>query len=382
MGPGIEVRLGELAQAGSLADVQAIVRKAARELVGADGATFVLRDGDRCFYADEDAISPLWKGQRFPIVNCISGWAMLHAETVVVPDIFADERIPHDAYRPTFVKSLMMVPIGQQHPVGAIGTYWACPHEAGPVEQSSIEALAAATADAIARIGLGDAPSLPAIGDEATLADQASPSSAPLGSVSLIDPERIARDLHDTALQTIFATGLRVQAIASGLHDDALKADLAEVVDLINSAVRELRGAILGLHYGRYAMESLEDAIGSSVALAARALGFTPEVSVGSFGDEVDARVRHHAVAALGEMLSNVARHSGATQASVSCRAEGGWLHLSVADNGHGAGDRPVPGDGLVNLAERAEALGGSFELGRDGRGRTLASWRVPLNSP
>ncbi len=45
----------------------AVVRHAARELTGADGATFVLRDADKCFYADEDAIAPLWKGQRFPM---------------------------------------------------------------------------------------------------------------------------------------------------------------------------------------------------------------------------------------------------------------------------------------------------------------------------
>jgi len=55
----------ELSLARSLPEIQQIVRVAARRLTGADGATFVLRDGERCYYADEDAISPLWKGQRF-----------------------------------------------------------------------------------------------------------------------------------------------------------------------------------------------------------------------------------------------------------------------------------------------------------------------------
>ena len=110
----------ELSLARHLDAVMAIVRRAARELTGADGATFVLRDGDKCFYADEDAIEPLWKGQRFPMSACISGWAMLNRQAAVIEDIYADPRIPADAYRPTFVKSLVMVPIRTQAPTGAI----------------------------------------------------------------------------------------------------------------------------------------------------------------------------------------------------------------------------------------------------------------------
>lgn len=56
----------ELSLARSLSEVQGIVRTAARELTGCDGASFVLRDDDKCYYADEDAIAPLWKGSRFP----------------------------------------------------------------------------------------------------------------------------------------------------------------------------------------------------------------------------------------------------------------------------------------------------------------------------
>ncbi|MDX9707801.1 MAG: PAS domain S-box protein, partial [Azospira sp.] len=101
-----------------------VVRPAVRRLTGADGATLVLNDNGCCFYADEDAIGPLWKGQRFPLESCISGWVMLHGEAAVIEDIYADERIPHEAYRPTFVKSLVMVPVGRNGPVAAIGAYW------------------------------------------------------------------------------------------------------------------------------------------------------------------------------------------------------------------------------------------------------------------
>ncbi|WP_271411153.1 GGDEF domain-containing protein [Pseudomonas sp. Q1-7] len=146
----------ELSLARDLDRIAEIVRSAARELVGADGATFVLRDGDRCFYKDEDAISPLWKGLRFPMETCISGWAMLNREPAVIDDIYVDPRIPHDAYRPTFVKSLVMVPIRSLAPVGAIGTYWATPRLASAREVGLLQALADSTSVAMENVRLYD----------------------------------------------------------------------------------------------------------------------------------------------------------------------------------------------------------------------------------
>ena len=121
-------------------------------MTGADGATFVLRDGDFCFYADEDAISPLWKGQRFPMETCISGWAMNNRLPVAIEDIYADDRIPHEAYRPTFVKSLAMVPIRTLDPVGAIGNYWADSHQPTKEELELLQALADTTAVALENV--------------------------------------------------------------------------------------------------------------------------------------------------------------------------------------------------------------------------------------
>jgi putative two-component system response regulator len=142
----------ELSLARSVAEIQAIVRAAARRLTGADGATFVLRDGTRCYYADEDAIAPLWKGQRFELSRCISGWAMLNRRAAVIEDIYADDRIPHDAYRRTFVKSLAMVPIRTRDPVGAIGNYWAQRHAPTDHEVELLQALADSTAVAMENV--------------------------------------------------------------------------------------------------------------------------------------------------------------------------------------------------------------------------------------
>jgi GAF domain-containing protein len=151
--------------AADLGEVGRIVRVAARERTGAQGATFVIREEGRCFYADEDAIAPLWKGQRFPLTACISGWAMLNDETAIVPDIEADDRIPIEAYRPTFVRSLLMVPVGSPEPVAAIGAYWSKRRRPGDDEVQRLEELARLTATAVTRIGLRNAPWAPNFGE-------------------------------------------------------------------------------------------------------------------------------------------------------------------------------------------------------------------------
>jgi len=142
----------ELSRARSLDEITAVVRTAARELVSADGATFVLRENGNCFYADEDAIAPLWKGLRFPLERCISGWVMLNRQAAVIEDIYQDQRIPVEAYRPTFVQSLAMVPIRGEDPIGAIGTYWARRHRPSEQEISVIQALADTTSVAMENV--------------------------------------------------------------------------------------------------------------------------------------------------------------------------------------------------------------------------------------
>jgi two-component sensor histidine kinase len=133
----------------TIEDVAAVVRSAARRISGADGVCFVLRDDDKCWYLDEDAIAPMWKGMRFPMTACVSGWAMIHGQTVVIPDIYADDRVPHDAYRPTFVKSMVMTPVRVNDPIAAIGAYWATGQTPSPDTIVKLETMARATAAAI-----------------------------------------------------------------------------------------------------------------------------------------------------------------------------------------------------------------------------------------
>lgn len=103
--------------------VQVLVR-GARAVAASDGAAVIRREGDKVAYIAEDAVKPLWKGRRFAIEACISGLAITSSKAVIIPDIFADERVPHAAYRPTFVRSLAMYPIGLIEPRMAVGAYW------------------------------------------------------------------------------------------------------------------------------------------------------------------------------------------------------------------------------------------------------------------
>jgi GAF domain-containing protein len=141
----------QLSYVSSLAEVTEIVRQAVRQITGADGATFVLRQGDLVHYVDGDAIGPLWKGRHFDVHACISGWCILNRSAAAIEDIYSDPRIPVEAYRATFVKSLAMFPIRSEDPLGAIGDYWARRRRPSQWQVSALQALADAAALAFAR---------------------------------------------------------------------------------------------------------------------------------------------------------------------------------------------------------------------------------------
>jgi two-component sensor histidine kinase len=149
---GLMAVVRRLSSAKSQPEIITVITQAARALLQADGITFVLRDGIQCHYVDEDAISPLWKGRRFPMSACISGWCMTEAKPAVIPDIRVDARIPQDAYRPTFVRSLAMVPVRQDDPVAAVGAYWSKPREIAPKELELLQAIANLAAMALGNV--------------------------------------------------------------------------------------------------------------------------------------------------------------------------------------------------------------------------------------
>lgn len=140
-----------LSAASNQAAVIATVRETARGICKSDGITFILRDGDLCYYVEEDAIAPLWKGKKFPIHTCISGWAMTNGQTAVVEDVFSDPRIPYDAYLPTFVKSLIMTPVGDDN-VAAMGAYWKDQRSFSDLEIMTVKTYSAAVGRALSEL--------------------------------------------------------------------------------------------------------------------------------------------------------------------------------------------------------------------------------------
>jgi len=195
----------ELSFARSLDEIQRIVRTAAREMTGCDGATFVLNDDDiYCHYADEDAIEPLWKGLRFPQEVCISGWAMRNRKPALIADIYADPRIPHDAYRPTFVKSLAMVPIRTMKPIGAIGNYWATQHQPTAFEVRLLQALADSTSVAMENLRINA--EIDQRVDDRTLAlQQANSEIQKLSGTDELTGLRNRRGFHEVAHAAVLA---------------------------------------------------------------------------------------------------------------------------------------------------------------------------------
>lgn len=145
-----------LSTARGIDEIIAIVRGSARALSGAEGIAVIFEDHGFCHYVVEDAESPLWAGERFPASSCVSGWAMMHNETVIIPDVFLDPRVPLDAYRRTFVRSLIMTPVGEDKPFAAIGAYWGHSREAQPDEIAVLQALARSTATAFKNVQLYD----------------------------------------------------------------------------------------------------------------------------------------------------------------------------------------------------------------------------------
>jgi PAS domain S-box-containing protein len=198
------------------------------------------------------------------------------------------------------------------------------------------------------------------------------------------DRERIARDLHDTVLQRIFATGLSLQATALRTDAPELRDRLEAAVVELDTTIREIRTSIFSLQ-GAPAGHGLRSVVMTVSSEATRPLGFAPGVGFDGPVDSVGTDETTTAVAAvLREALSNVARHAHAKRVDVDLAVTGHELVLRVADDGVGLDpDAPDQGGwGLTNMGERARALGGNFRVVPGPGGGTLVEWRVPTRNP
>jgi signal transduction histidine kinase len=192
------------------------------------------------------------------------------------------------------------------------------------------------------------------------------------------DHERIARDLHDTVIQRLFAAGLTLQSLISVMPDSA-RAKVERIIDDQDDAIRELRTAIFGLASKRSAGRTLRVVVNDLVDESSRVLGFRPTLHFVGVLDIVDEQVTAEVAAVVREALSNVARHARAQHVDVVLRRSDDQLELLVTDDGGGIPSSHRLGSGLLNMHDRAVRLGGSCSVTPNEPHGTTVRWQVPL---
>jgi PAS domain S-box-containing protein len=198
----------------------------------------------------------------------------------------------------------------------------------------------------------------------------------------LEDRERIGRELHDGAIQALFAVGISLQAMAGMTADPSLQRRLREAVGRVDGIIRDLRGYIFGLRPGLAASMRLGRTLRDLGEQLERQSGVACAVQI---QEEIVPRLANRAadiVQVAREALSNVARHAGATTCRLSLLAEpDGGAALEIDDDGRGfaPSERAGGGWGMRNLRERAAAMGGSLEIHSVAGEGTTVRLLIPL---
>ncbi|MEV0173510.1 GAF domain-containing sensor histidine kinase [Streptomyces sp. NPDC050803] len=301
------------------------------------------------------------RGLVVAVGDSLIGQAFTAAEPVTCPDVVHDERVSNPEPRFTGLGPAVAVPIGTGEVVRGVVLLV---RETGRPVFSDKETVPLRGFAAQAAIAM-------------ELAERRRDAEV---IAVLKDRDRIARDLHDLAIQRLFATGMTLQSAGRFIEHPEAGDRVARAVDDLDETIKIIRSTIFGLR-------AREGAAGSGLRArvvrvsgeAAPVLGFAPSVRMEGLVDtDVPRDIADHVVAVLSEALTNVARHARAGRAEVVLETDGREVRLTVTDNGVGT---PPDGrrSGLRNMAERAEQLGGELELSTPEGGGTRLCWRVPL---
>jgi PAS domain S-box-containing protein len=194
------------------------------------------------------------------------------------------------------------------------------------------------------------------------------------------DRQRIARDLHDTVIQDIFAAGLGLRAVQAEVEQPDHVGRLGVAVEQLDAAIARLRRVIFDLR-ARAGID-VEGTILNVVDHAAADSDLEIVVDTEGPLEQLSARVVEHLVATVREAMANVVRHADATRADILVRVHDGQCCLEVRDDGRGMAGTPSVGFGLDNMANRAAALGGGFEIADNGGKGSRVRWCVPVSGP
>ena len=198
--------------------------------------------------------------------------------------------------------------------------------------------------------------------------------------------ERIARELHDVIVQRLYGAGMQLDRVRRNMRKRFAQADgarLSDAIDQLDQTIEEIRGTVRALRspeprHDTGTPTDLAEAARGEVRIAGELLGYPPTLELsGEFAD-IPAESADHIRAALREALSNVVRHSGASETRVTLTRDSGGVKLRVRDNGSGV-PQGVATRGLRHLAERADAAGGKFFLNSSPSLGTLVAFDLPL---
>lgn len=198
--------------------------------------------------------------------------------------------------------------------------------------------------------------------------------------------ERIGKDLHDGIIQTLYAISLSLEDVPDLMGQDAREAAarVDRAIDSLNGAIADLRHFVVGL---RPELIDRTDLVGLLAALVEQVrhdAAIDVRLDLPDGGPDVAPHVRAELVQITREAISNSARHANASAAMVALRRDGSSLILELSDDGVGfdtAREIPAGHHGLVNMRDRAQALGGDFRVDSGPRGTTIIV-RVPSNGP
>ena len=351
----------ELLTGRSTPDTLALTARRARILVEAALAWVVVPHGRGALTvvaADGEGAEAL-VGAKLSPESSFSARAMADGVPLPVGDMTADPAVLPEVRRLGLGPGLYLPMLAEGTSIGALVVARSAGEEAfAPAEVRSLEMFVSA-ASIVLSLG------------------QAREELHKLQIVS--ERERIARDLHDTVIQRLFALGMFLQGLER-IADGLVAERIGHVVGSIDQVIREIRETIFDLNGPDVSGPDVRKQVREVAAEAAAQLGFEPRVA---FRGPVEAalpdEVVPHLVAVVREALSNAARHAKATTVEVVLAAAAdGSVGLSVADDGVGIPEGPSAGHGLANMQSRAAKLGGVLRVARRHPSGTLVEWRVP----
>ncbi len=343
-------------------DVLALIAAQARALCEADLSTIAVAEaGDLVITVADGDEAALMLGRRLPIQGSLAGHAYGAGASLNIADARTDPRAAPPAPGQTTYGPTLVVPLR----AGRIKHGVLTVHNAHHAHRFDAEAQTFVEIFA----------------DQAALALEIAEHDRARQQLKVHDDrDRIARDLHDLVIQSLFASGMRLEALSGTLTREDQVQRVQQIVDALDGTIRQIRSTIYALHASDHSSNSGLRARLLLVADAAtETLGFSATVH---FNGPVDtlasAQVGEHVVAVLQEGLSNVARHADARHASVTLTVTPAELALEVVDDGVGIrsdGRR----SGLANMHDRARQLGGTLDVSSPGGVGTRLLWRVPL---